>query len=179
MRRSVFFLLVLLAVACGHSTDIGDIAKRYVRANYPDCREVVYCNIDTVTYGDNLEWRISQATRSVESAESQVEYLKRTRLSASMLEKEQKTLEIRKRTLVSLDSLKAVSGDILSQATAYLVCIAYNTPTNLVWVQLDKQGNLLKISKDRAKMLINPGEDVPGYLEVWEAAYGDIKKLMD
>ena len=72
----------------------------------------------------------------------------------------------------ALDSLKASLGDVANEVTAYNCTLAYNYPTNFVWVQLDQYGNLLKITKDIRETLLNPGSDAPGYFELLKEFYG-------
>lgn len=130
-------VLLLLCVACA-SEDIAHKAVRYVKANYNDVSEIILCSVDTVTLGDNLEYRIDQAKRF--GPEGRVE---------------------------ALDSLKAsLDPAVLAKPTAYNCCVQYNYVGNFVWIQFDEFGNLLTISKDRRNWLLNPGEDAPGYLDI-------------
>ena len=74
--------------------------------------------------------------------------------------------------VAALDSLKAASADVLGTPAAYNCIVTYNdpgiNPGCIVWVQLDPAGNLLNITKEPEKVLLNPGGDVPGYFEVWK-----------
>ena len=130
-------LLLLLCVACGSESYIQKQAIRYVKANYRDVNEVIRCSVDTVTLGDNLDYRIDFSRRFSPDK------------------------------VPALDSLKAsLDPEILAQPTAYNCAVTYNYEGNIVWVQLDEFGGLLTISKDRHDWLLNPGQDVPGYLDV-------------
>jgi len=129
-------LLILLCVGC--STDMSRQAVRYVKANYSDFDQLIYCSVDTVTIGDNLDYRIERA--KIQGPEGRAE---------------------------ALDSLKAsLDPAILSKPTAYNCGVQYNRVGNIVWVQLDEYGKLLTISRDRHDWLLNPGEDAPGYLDI-------------
>lgn len=137
MRR-LLPLLLLLCFACAGEESIETKAVQYVRANYNDVSEIILCSVDTVTLGDNLEYRIEQAKRF--GPEGRVE---------------------------ALDSLKASTDPaVLAKPTAYNCCVQYNYVGNFVWVQLNEFGDLLTISKDRRNWLLNPGQDVPGYLDL-------------
>lgn len=137
MRR-LLPLLLLLCFACAGEESIETKAVRYVRANYNDVSEIILCSVDTVTLGDNLEYRIDVAKRFGPEGRA-----------------------------TALDSLKASTDPaVLAKPTAYNCSVQYNSVGNIVWVQLDEFGNLLTISKDRHDWLFNPGQDVPGYLDL-------------
>lgn len=153
-------MALVCAVACSGVSFIESQAVKYVRSQYSDFDRLIMCDVDTVTLGDNLDYRIEQARRNLEFASMMVRDH-----GGDYAQKEQ---EKEMAWVAALDSLKAVSGSVLNEPTAYNCCVAYNNPDNLVWVQLDKYGNLLAITKDKSKdFLLNPGEDVPGYLDVW------------
>ena len=157
MKR-ILILAALMMAACSGNGRISSRAEHFVRTTYNDVDRILSVRIDTVTLGDNLDYRIEQARHSME-------------FSAMMFRDyggkvyEEDLMKHRTR-VASLDSLKAASADILGEATAYNCIVAYNNPSNLVWVQLDPAGNLINITKDLEKVLLNPGEDVPGYLQI-------------
>jgi len=137
MKRLVIFLLLGIA-ACTASPNMSQRAVNYVKGQYSDFDQLILCSVDTVTIGDNLNYRIEQAQRF--GPEGRV---------------------------FALDSLKAsLDPAILSKPTAYNCSVQYNQVGNIVWVQLDENGQLLTISKDRHNWLLNPGEDAPGYLDI-------------
>lgn len=171
MRRTLFLLPAILILACSCGYNAEHMADLYVKANYSDYRETVYCRVDTVTYGDNLNYRIEQQTQRLQDDQRESQRVKaNTFLTNDMKAHQLKTLsdsiEKREKVLAGLDSLRNNAGELLNHATAYTVCIAYNQPTNLVWVQMDEEYNLLVIAKTMNKLLLNPGNDIPGYLEV-------------
>ena len=163
MRKIALFaiLLVLHAIfpACSGKDVIASRAEHFVRATYNDVDRVLSVKVDTVTYGDNLDYRVEQARHRMEFS--------------SMMSRDyggkiyEESLAKDKAWVAALDSLKGVSEDVLGEATAFTCVVVYNNPSNLVWVQLDKYGNLLNITKEQEKVLLNPGEDVPGYFETW------------
>lgn len=129
---------ILIVTGCISAPDMSSRAVRYARAQYGDFSKLIHVSVDTVTIGDNLDYRIEQAGR----------FGKEGRIEA-------------------LDSLKAsLDPAVLAKPTAYNCCVQYNYVGNFVWVQLDGSGNLLTISKDRRNWLLNPGEDAPGYLDI-------------
>lgn len=135
--KKIIPLLFLLCVACGNE-DIAQKAVRYARSQYSDFNQLILVSVDTVTLGDNLDYRIDQATRF--GPEGRVQ---------------------------ALDSLRvSLDPAILARPTAYNCSVQYNSVGNFVWVQLDEAGNLLTISKDRHNWLLNPGQDAPGYLDI-------------
>ena len=181
MKRLLFVVVALTTIACSDDDFIRTNAERYVRKTYSDVDRILYYSVDTVTYGMNLDHRIEQRKRGIESyegfvkdAKSRAEEYKRVSYLKDLyedqikdMEKWQKKVDSEKACLAALDSLKNTSSqDVLNHATAFTCCLAYNVPSNLVWVQLDENGNLLKISKDLAEMFLNPGDDIPGYLEI-------------
>lgn len=165
----------ILAISCT-SPDAGSVAVRYVRKAYPDVREIIYCKIDTVTYGDNLDWRIRQARQALEDKQSHLQ-LTRTlsHLPGQMdeIEKTRQEIIYAEEWVTALDSLRVASGELLDHTVAYLICVAYNVPANFVWVQLDEFLNLLRISKRREDMYFNPGDDIPGYFELYNKHYNE------
>lgn len=129
---------ILIVTGCISGSDVSSRAVRYVKAQYSDFDQLIQVSVDTVTMGDNLNYRIEQAGRN--GPEGRVE---------------------------ALDSLRgSLDPAILAKPTAYNCCVQYNSVENFVWVQLDEFGNLLTISKDRRNWLLNPGEDAPGYLDI-------------
>lgn len=178
MKR-IIILLALTVCACSQPFNPAKKAVRLVFGHYPDCEKILMVDVDTVTLGDNLEYRIKQQQREVEYAEADVDrykrYIKEFRNSRRIaneyrrdLHKADSILNRRKLRLSALDSLKAATLDIAGTPTAYQVCVAYNYPANLVWIQMDKDGTLLKISKSIMDIFFNPGEDMPGYFEIIE-----------
>lgn len=157
MKR-VLIIAVCLMTACSGKDIITSRAEHFVRTTYNDVDRILYMGIDTVTYGDNLEYRIETARRNMEFASMMFRDYGGESLKAD-LEKEQ-------RWVAALDSLKEASADILGDPVAYNCMVTYNTPGNITWVQLDTHGNLLNITKDMEKVLLNPGADVPGYREL-------------
>ena len=151
MKRVVYLLLALV-VSCSNGDYIQRQAIRYTRAQYGDFNKLIHCSVDTVTIGDNLDYRIEQAQQNLRVQESLHD--------ADGIRK----AEIQ---LTRLDSLKKASDPmILAKPTAYNCGVQYNSVGNFVWVQLDEFGGLLSISKDRRTWLLNPGEDAPGYIEL-------------
>ena len=164
MRRIALFAILLafsaIFPACSGKDLIASRAEHFIRSTYNDVDRVLHVTVDTVTYGDNLDYRIERARHDME-------------FSATLFrdfggEMYEKDLEKAKAWVDALDSLKSVSGDVLGEPAAFNCIASYNTPGNLVWVQLDKFGNLLNITKDVKKILFNPGSDAPGYLELWD-----------
>lgn len=175
-------LLALCAYGCSGSS-IANKAERLVRANYPDCEKILMVDIDTITIGDNLRYRLKQQKQYLEFTEANIEMYQGAikefkQYGASgksyadeyrqKLQEEEKKLTMQKQMISALDSLKAARADISDVPAAYQICVAYNYPTNLVWIQLDAGGTLLKISKRREDMLLNPGLDMPGYFDIIE-----------
>lgn len=151
MRKILFIALALLLAGCSGGDFIRSRAEHFVRRTYPDVDRILYYSVDTITLGDNMNYRIEQAQRFVKEA--------------GWMDKEDLDRETAR--LHALDSLlAATTQDVIDTPTAYQCCIAYNVPSNLVWVQLDTYGNLLQISKDMMQLYLNPGEDLPGYFEV-------------
>lgn len=151
MRKILFIALALLLAGCSGGDFIRSRAEHFVRRTYPDVDRILYYSVDTITLGDNMNYRIEQAQRLVKEA--------------GWMDNEDLDRETAR--LHALDSLLAATPqDVIDTPTAYQCCIAYNVPSNLVWVQLDTYGNLLQISKDMMQLYLNPGEDLPGYFEV-------------
>ena len=134
-------------------------AEHFVRSTYNDVDRILSVKVDTVTYGDNLDYRIERAQSNTEFAAHMFRTYKG--------EKDAEGLKDALAWEATLDSLKQAAGDILEEPAAYSCIVTYNRPGNLVWVQLDKSGNLLNVTKDVDKILINPGDDVPGYLDAY------------
>lgn len=157
MKR-ILILAVFLMTACSGGDFIASRAEHFVRTTYSDVDRILSVHVDTVTYGDNMDYRIEQATRNMEFAADMFRRYGSDRAEQDLM---------KERAFVSaLDSLKEASADILGKPTAYNCIVSYNNPGNLVWVQLDTYGNLLNITKDVEKILLNPGADVPGYREI-------------
>lgn len=178
--KKILLLLIVLLAGCSGGGLIRSRAEYFVRRTYPDVDRILYYKVDTVTLGDNMNYRIEQAEEHLRHAES---FLREAERSAERNRRDgfkmlysSDTANVSERKadvareaarLRALDSLLAnTAQDILDAPAAYQCCIAYNTPGNLVWLQLDPYGNLLVISKDILKLYYNPGGDVPGYLEV-------------
>lgn len=160
MKRFLLLAAVCLT-ACSGKDFIPSRAEHFVRRTYSDVDRIVYLRVDTVTFGDNLDYRIEQARRSMEFAAM----MKRTYGG----ERYESDLAEEKAWVDALDSLKAATApEVLAGPVAFNCTVAYNHETNFVWVQLDPLGNLLGITKDRDEFLLNPGGDVPGYFELWK-----------
>jgi len=183
MKRTAQFLALLFLVSgCTLFGDpIAMKAVRLVRANYSDCEKILSVSIDTVTLGDNLDYRISQHSRNISHDEFQVKYyqdcintFKRYGSSSRSivdsyrkdLEKADSVLRQDKEILASLDSLKQATIELADTPTAYQICVCYNYATNLVWVQLAEDGTFLRMSKRMEDLLLNPGSDMPGYYDI-------------
>lgn len=186
MRRILLLLAPVLIIGCGRG-DITSEAVRLVKKNYRDCNRIIMVDVDTITLGDNLDYRIKNTQRHIHECEMEVGqyrreiefYKKQGRYSKSIVEMYQKhlaradsTLSLEVEFLRCLDSLKLATLDIAGTPTAYQVCVAYNYPDNLVWIQLNEFATPLKISKIQSDMLLNPGKDMPGYLELLDKRYG-------
>ena len=151
-------------------------------ANYRDCEKIVYMNIDTVTFGDNLEYRISQADNDIQYKKGQVqlykdyikEFKRYGRSAKRVVDGYQIDLQKADSALTrafawrhALDSLKQATLDITTTATAYTINVQYNYVGNMVWVQLAEDGTFLAMSKRQEDLLLNPGEDMPGYFDLY------------
>ena len=159
MKKFLFIILASILASCTGGDFIRSRAEHFVRSTYPDVDKILYYSVDTITLGDNMNYRIEQAKDHLKSAQDFAERFPRQ----SYLD----DVERESARLQALDSLLAsTSPDVLNTPAAYQCCVAYNTPTNLVWLQIDPYGNLIVISKDRLKLYYNPGGDIPGYLEV-------------
>ena len=157
---AILFAFSAIFPSCSGKDVMASRAEHFVRSTYNDVDRVLSVKVDTVTYGDNLDYRMEQARHNMEfSAMMNRDYSGKA---------QEESLARDKAWVAALDSLKGVSGDILGDPAAYNCIVVYNNPSNLVWVQLDRYGNLLNITKDVEKVLLNPGEDVPGYFEVWK-----------
>ncbi len=159
MKKALFVLAAVIVASCSGGDYIRSRAEYFVRHTYPDVDRILYYSVDTITLGDNMNYRIEQAKEHLKSAH---------RFAESFPSKKHLEDVVRESArLKALDSLRSVTApDVLETPAAYQCCVAYNTPSNLVWVQLDPYGNLLVISKDRMKLYLNPGGDIPGYFEV-------------
>ena len=159
MKTFPIIILASILASCTGGDYIRSRAEHFVRSTYQDVDRILHYSVDTVTLGDNMTYRIEQAKQHLKDAQFFAERTKN--------QNDQDKVARESARLQALDSLlAATSPDVLNTPAAYQCCIAYNTPTNLVWLQLDPYGNLLVISKDRMKMYFNPGADLPGYLEV-------------
>lgn len=157
---AILFAFSAIFPSCSGKDVMASRAEHFVRSTYNDVDRVLSVKVDTVTYGDNLDHRMEQARHNMEfSAMMNRDYGGKA---------QEKSLARDKAWVAALDSLKGVSGDILGDPAAYNCIVVYNNPSNLVWVQLDRYGNLLNITKDVEKILLNPGEDVPGYFDTWK-----------
>ena len=181
MKRALLFFFILALLGCAKKESIADKAVRLVRTNYPDCEKIVSVEIDTITLGDNLNYRINQQHRHLEYSQSQVDFynetIKEFNRNGSFarkivdgykddLSQAEKDLEHNKKMIAALDSLKQATLDIADTPAAYEVCVAYNYYSNKVWIQLDADGTFLQMSKSVLDLLQNPGEDMPGYAEI-------------
>lgn len=180
MRKFLFILMVFLLAGCSGGDFIRSRAEHFVRSTYPDVDRILYYSIDTITLGDNMNYRIEQANERVKMAESALEHAKWTAemnrrdgfksLYASdtaRVREYQEDVDRETARLQALDSLLAnTSQEVIDKPAAYKCCVAYNDPANLVWLQLDPYGNLIMITKDILKLYFNPGNDLPGYFEV-------------
>ena len=168
MRKIAFYAILFaffaILTGCTGKDVIASRAEHFVRSTYNDVDRVLSVKVDTVTYGENLDYRMEQARHRMEfSAMMNRDYGGKA---------QEESLARDKAWVAALDSLKGVSGDILGDPAAYNCIVVYNdtgtNPGHIVWVQLDKYGNLLNITKEPEKVLLNPGEDVPGYFDAWK-----------
>lgn len=161
MKR-ILILAALMMAACSGKDTISSRAEHFVRTTYNDVDRIISVRIDTVTLGENLDYRIQQTEHNMEFAAMMFRDY-----GGKMYEEELAKYKVR---MASLDSLKTASADILGKTAAYNCIVVYNDPNInpgcIVWVQLDPDGNLLNITKDPEKVLLNPGADVPGYLQI-------------
>lgn len=151
MKRIVVLLALLITAACSPGDFIRSRAESFVRSTYSDVDRILYYKVDTVTNRDNLNYRIEQAEMWVRSS---------SLYDPSKAKKEQDRLDALR------DLLKTIDQSKLDDIAAFNCTMAYNSPSNLVWVQLDKIGNLLNITKDMNKVYLNPGYDLEEYYEV-------------
>ena len=176
MRKSII-LLALLVVACTSTFNPAKKAERLVWANYRDCEKILMVDVDTITLGQNLQYRIDRQKLIIQERESDVhmykELVKEFRNSPKLasdyrggLHCADSILQKEKRRLTSLDSLKMATLSIANTPAAYQACVCYNYIGNFVWVQLELNGKVLAISKRQGDMLLNPGKDMPGYIEI-------------
>ena len=157
-----------------------------MKEHFSDCENIIHVNTDTITLGDNLAHRIQQAERYVSFAKDEVE---RYRTWADDWEKDrfgkdyaeehramqreaEKKLADEEAWLSALDSLMTATLDIANTPTAYTVWVQYNYVGNFALVQLSADGDLLVITKDTNRLLLNPGDDMPGYYELYCKHYG-------
>ena len=161
MKKFLIIILASILASCSGGDFIRSRAEHFVRSTYPDVDRILYYSVDTVTFRDNMDYRIEQANEHLKSAQRLAESFPRQNYL--------KDVERESAWVRALDSLKASTAqEVLDAPAAFQCCVAYNSPTNLVWVQLDPAGNLLNIAKDMAKLYLNPGDDVPGYFELWK-----------
>lgn len=151
MKRVIILAALMMAAACSPGDFIRSRAESFVRSTYSDVDRILYYSVDTVTNRDNLNYRIEQAEQWVRSS---------SYYDPSRVEKEQERLDALRNLAKTIDPSR------LDDIAAFNCTIAYNSPSNLVWVQLDKIGNLLNITKDRNKVYLNPGYDLEEYYEV-------------
>ena len=183
LQRITAVILSIFLIGCTHSETLQEKAVRLVSTNYPDCEKIVHIGIDTVTFGDNLDFRINQANNDVKYRNGQVEmyenYIKEFKRygssAKSIVDGYKKDLHRADSILAhalawrcALDSLKQATVDIANTPTAYTINIQYNYIGNMVWVQLANDGTFLKMSKNHNELLLNPGEDMPGYFETYK-----------
>ena len=138
MRRialsAILFAFSAIFPSCSGKDVMASRAEHFVRSTYNDVDRVLSVKVDTVTYGDNLDYRMEQARHNMEfSAMMNRDYGGKA---------QEEILARDKAWVAALDSLKGVSGDILGDPAAYNCIVVYNNPSNLVWVQLDPAGNL-------------------------------------
>ena len=161
---AILFAFSAIFPACSGKDVIASRAEHFVRSTYNDVDRIISVVVDTVTLGENLEYRIQQARHNMEfSAMMNRDY------DGKIYEE---SLAKDRAWVAALDSLKAASADVLGTPAAYNCIVTYNdpgiNPGCIVWVQLDHAGNLLNITKEPKKVLLNPGGDVPGYFDVWK-----------
>lgn len=179
MRKIALFAILLASsaiLACSGKDVITSKVEAYVYNTYNDVGKILMVKIDTVTVGNNLDYRIEQGRQNLKLAEDLLKMQERSakelaryggKPDASRIEDAKNNVEREKGRVAALDSLRSsLSTEVLNETAAFFCSVAYNSPTNIVWVQVDPSGNLLAIDKDRMKMLINPGKDVPGYKEI-------------
>lgn len=149
------------------------LVKTYARRVAPDLDKIVYVSIDTVTYADNLEYRIESLRREIQFDSLEIVHQKFNLVYSSLRESAEKRIKELEQKMAknkafinSLDSLGKAHSDIMFTAVAYTYDIQYNYVGNFVWVQIDSQNNLLKATKDPMEVLLNPGGDVPGYMDL-------------
>ncbi len=176
MKKLLIIVVTMLAIAScvGSGLDIKRTAERYASQYFPNYGQIIAYHIDTVTLGDNLAYRKERAQENLRRDESLYDLNKKSPYPLkSALDEEAKRIDRDKRWLAALDSLEAANADILHQVTAYTCHFNFVTG-NTAWVQLDKDGNPLLITDSREKVFFNPGEDVPGYYEVWKKLYDEL-----
>lgn len=180
--KKILLLLIVLLAGCSGGGLIRSRAEYFVRRTYPDVDRILYYRVDTITLGDNMNYRIEQAKERVKMAESALKHAKWTAemnrrdgfksLYASdtaRVREYQEDVDRETARLQALDSLLAnTAQEVIDTPAAYKCCIAYNDPANLVWLQLDPYGNLIMITKDILKLYYNPGNDLPGYMDIYD-----------
>jgi len=173
MRQIAFYAILLAFPAILLSSCVGRTsasrAEHYVRTTFRDVDRVLSVSVDTVTWADNLDYRIGQARQYARTAAIMYESFGG--------DSPREELDRETAWAAALDSLKDALAGLLDEPTAYNCVVTYNNWSNRVWVQLDTEGHLLNITKDPSQVLLNPGEDVPGYFEVWEK-YHDIQQIL-
>lgn len=176
MRKLLIIAIVATLAACSGGDLIRSRAELYVRNEYNDVGRIIYYSVDTITFRDNLAYRIAQSKLNIGFAERLYDLTASTNAEMKQLggtpdlEREREHLgnvERERARAAALDSLmKATPAEVLDAPAAYQCCIAYNTSSNLVWLQLSPTGDPLLITKEREKLFINPGGDIPEYYEI-------------
>lgn len=176
MRKLLTIAIIATLAACSGGDLIRSRAELYVRSAYNDVGRILYYSVDTITFRDNLAYRITQSKLNIGFAERLYDLTASTNAEMKQLggtpdlEREAEYLdnvERERARTAALDSLmKATPADVLDAPAAYQCCIAYNTSSNLVWLQLSPTGDPLLITKEREKLFINPGGDIPEYYEI-------------
>ena len=161
---AILFAFSAIFPSCSGKDVMASRAEHFVRSTYNDVDRIISVVVDTVTLGENMDYRIHQARHRME-------------FSAMMFrdfggKTYEESLAKDRAWVAALDSLKEASADVLGEPTAFNCIVVYNDsgadPGHIVWVQLDEYGNLLNITKEPEKVLLNPGGDVPGYFETWK-----------
>lgn len=178
---SIGALLSIISCSTSHEKIREEKVMSAIQKSYSDFNNVITIMVDTVTFGDNLDFRIEQCQKDIQRITRDIEgyhrdlkddkrynYKSLAEIHQRYLEESEAKLEKENLRHQALDSLKSAIGDSGEEIAAYTYCVAYNYPTNLVWVQIDALNNILVVTKDIKKLLLNPGGDVSGYYEVLE-----------
>lgn len=186
MKKFVFILAIASIAACSMDNSLKSKAAFYATQAYGTPGTLLEYSVDTVTIGDNLNYRIQSAFKAADFAESILSFeeasakeLKSFGGSPDMasLEKSRRRVEMANGKLAALDSLKeALAPEVLNQVAALTFILVYNNPGSIVYVQMDPEGNLIAVANNSDDCLINPGEDAPGYLEINERFKEDFSK---